>query len=59
MAIADYRDIVMIAGNDPYAYKGTEDIAQAYIRPDGQGGCENGVVKRPIEEVKDMEAHTH
>jgi ectoine hydroxylase-related dioxygenase (phytanoyl-CoA dioxygenase family) len=39
MAIADYRDIVMIAGNDPYAYKGLADIADAYVRPERQGGC--------------------
>ena len=39
MAVADYRDIVMVAGKDPYAYKGTEDIAQAMVRPSGEGGC--------------------
>ena len=39
MAVADYRDIVMVAGTDPYAYKGTEDIAQAMVRPSGEGGC--------------------
>ena len=39
MAIADYRDIVIIAGNDPYAYKGVEDLAQPHIRPDREGGC--------------------
>ncbi len=39
MALADYRDIVMVAGTDPYAYKGTEDIAQASVRPSGEGGC--------------------
>jgi len=40
MAIADFRDIVMVAGNDPYAYKGTEDLSLASLRPDGSGGCE-------------------
>jgi ectoine hydroxylase-related dioxygenase (phytanoyl-CoA dioxygenase family) len=39
MAIADYRDIVMIAGKDPYAYKGTEDRAKPHLRPSGEGGC--------------------
>jgi ectoine hydroxylase-related dioxygenase (phytanoyl-CoA dioxygenase family) len=39
MAMADYRDIVMIAGEDPYAYKGTVDIAKAHVRADGKGGC--------------------
>ncbi len=39
MATADYRDIVMIAGNDPYAWKGTRDIAKPHVRPSGEGGC--------------------
>jgi phytanoyl-CoA hydroxylase len=38
-AIADFRDIVMIAGKDPYAWKGTEDVSEAHIRPSGEGGC--------------------
>ncbi len=29
MAMADYRDIVMVAGTDPYAYKGTH-VAKAW-----------------------------
>ena len=40
IAIADYRDIVMIAGKDPYAYKGFEDLARPHVRPDREGGCE-------------------
>ena len=40
MAIADYRDIVLVAGQDPYAYKGTEDLARSYSRPDKDGGCD-------------------
>jgi ectoine hydroxylase-related dioxygenase (phytanoyl-CoA dioxygenase family) len=39
MALADYRDIVMVAGQDPFSYKGTENIATAFVRSDGQGGC--------------------
>ncbi len=39
MALADYRDIVMVSGKDPYAYKGTGDIARAFVRPDLGGGC--------------------
>jgi ectoine hydroxylase-related dioxygenase (phytanoyl-CoA dioxygenase family) len=42
MALQDYRDIVMVAGKDPFAYKGTEDIAVTHVRPDGQGGCSDG-----------------
>lgn len=39
MALADYRDIVMVSGTDPYEYKGIEDIARAFVRPDLGGGC--------------------
>jgi len=39
MAIADYRDIVMVAGKDPYAYKGTVELAKAFVRGGGNGGC--------------------
>ena len=39
LAVADYRDIVMIAGKDPYAYKGIEDIAKPSVRPTKEGGC--------------------
>ena len=40
MAIADYRDIEMVAGVDPYAWKGHVDLAKPSVRPTGQGGCE-------------------
>lgn len=40
MGIADFRDIVLVAGEDPYAYKGTQDIRKAYSRPDKDGGCD-------------------
>ncbi len=42
VARADYRDIVMIAGEDPYAWKGTVDIAHPHVRAAGQGGCGDG-----------------
>jgi phytanoyl-CoA hydroxylase len=35
----DYRDVVMVAGTDPYAYKGITNELQPYIRPDHDGGC--------------------
>jgi phytanoyl-CoA hydroxylase len=35
----DYRDIVLVAGRDPYAYKGFTDVARPHVRPDGEGGC--------------------
>lgn len=34
-ALSDYRDIVMVAGTDPYAWKGTPDIGRAYVRKPG------------------------
>jgi ectoine hydroxylase-related dioxygenase (phytanoyl-CoA dioxygenase family) len=40
MAIADFRDIIMVAGQDPYAYKGLENINIPYVRPSGKGGCD-------------------
>lgn len=36
----DYRDIVLVAGEDPYAYKGTVESTRAYVRPDKDGGCD-------------------
>jgi ectoine hydroxylase-related dioxygenase (phytanoyl-CoA dioxygenase family) len=41
MGIADYRDVVLVAGEDPYAYKGVEDLARPMSRPDKQGGCDH------------------
>ena len=41
IATADYRDIVVVAGRDPHAWKGTEDRASAHVRPSGEGGCGN------------------
>ncbi len=40
MAQADFRDIVLVAGRDPYAYKGVEDVRRTRIRPDRDGGCD-------------------
>ncbi len=48
MAMQDYRDIVMVAGNDPYAWKGTENLAKASVRASGAGGCVNWVTKQPL-----------
>jgi phytanoyl-CoA hydroxylase len=39
MALTDYRDIIMVAGKDPFAYKGIENIAEPSVRPDKLGGC--------------------
>lgn len=43
MATADYRDIVLVCGKDPYAYKGIEDIAGPHVRSTGKGGCGNNL----------------
>ena len=39
VASHDFRDIVMIAGRDPYAWKGAEELSFSHIRPDREGGC--------------------
>jgi phytanoyl-CoA hydroxylase len=39
MAVADYRDVEIIAGRDPYAWKGYDDLARPFVRPSGEGGC--------------------
>jgi phytanoyl-CoA hydroxylase len=35
----DYRDIIMVAGNDPYSWRGIDDIATMHARADRDGGC--------------------
>ncbi|WOO41975.1 phytanoyl-CoA dioxygenase family protein [Rubellicoccus peritrichatus] len=45
MAKMDHRDIVMVAGEDPYAWKGHEEIATAHVRSAGDGGCGDGRMK--------------
>jgi ectoine hydroxylase-related dioxygenase (phytanoyl-CoA dioxygenase family) len=37
---ADVRDIVMIAGEDPYAWRGLEDLTEPYLRPSDPGRAE-------------------
>lgn len=40
-AILDHRDVEIVAGTDPYAWRGYEDVHTCHIRPDGKGGCGN------------------
>ena len=40
MAVADFRDVVLVAGEDPYAYKGTVEVTVPYVRADRAGGCD-------------------
>ncbi|MEU5665110.1 phytanoyl-CoA dioxygenase family protein [Streptomyces longwoodensis] len=35
----DYRDVVLVAGEDPYAHRGTPHLSQAMVRPERDGGC--------------------
>ncbi len=42
MAKLDYRDIVMVAGKDPFAHKGIENRVDPFIRSTGKGGCFDG-----------------
>ncbi len=39
VSIADHRDITMVAGEDPYAFKGIESRHGPHVRPSGEGGC--------------------
>jgi hypothetical protein len=40
MATADFRDILLVAGEDPYAYKGIIDVNRPMSRADKSGGCD-------------------
>jgi ectoine hydroxylase-related dioxygenase (phytanoyl-CoA dioxygenase family) len=40
MAKVDDRDIVLVAGQDPYEWKGLEDHHRPHVRPDRSGGCD-------------------
>ncbi|MEM1446982.1 MAG: phytanoyl-CoA dioxygenase family protein [Planctomycetota bacterium] len=42
VAKCDVRDIVMIAGEDPYAWMGIQDIFTPHVRASGEGGCSRG-----------------
>ncbi|HLM65448.1 MAG TPA: phytanoyl-CoA dioxygenase family protein [Acidimicrobiales bacterium] len=33
MATTDHRDILLVAGEDPYAFKGTTDVLHPHVRP--------------------------
>lgn len=39
VSVADHRDIVMVAGEDPYGWKGIENRHGPHVRPSGEGGC--------------------
>ncbi|MGH2673280.1 MAG: phytanoyl-CoA dioxygenase family protein [Actinomycetota bacterium] len=39
MGTIDHRDVLLVSGEDPYAFRGTTDVMRSHIRPDGDGGC--------------------
>jgi hypothetical protein len=39
MGKADTRDVLLVAGEDPYTFKGTVDVHHPHVRPDREGGC--------------------
>lgn len=39
MGTIDPRDILLVAGEDPYAFRGTADLMRHRIRPHAEGGC--------------------
>lgn len=39
MGTLDHRDVELVAGEDPYAFKGTVDVMRPHVRPAGDGGC--------------------
>lgn len=39
MAKTDYRDVVVVAGTDPFAHRGYREIATPMLRGDGRSGC--------------------
>lgn len=47
MGTADARDILMIAGRDPYGWKKTEELHSVWVRPSGEGGCVGSNAKAP------------
>jgi hypothetical protein len=52
MGTADARDIIMIAGQDPYHWKGTEELHGVWVRPSGEGGCVDSKAAAPKAEPK-------
>jgi ectoine hydroxylase-related dioxygenase (phytanoyl-CoA dioxygenase family) len=39
MGTVDHRDVLLVAGQDPYEFKGTVDVMRPHVRLDGEGGC--------------------
>jgi phytanoyl-CoA hydroxylase len=39
MGSLDHRDVMLVAGEDPYAYKGTTEVFRPHVRKGRDGGC--------------------
>ena len=53
VGMADNRDIVLVAGEDPYAHKGITPLNGPHVRPSGEGGC--GSQERNMEALEETE----
>jgi ectoine hydroxylase-related dioxygenase (phytanoyl-CoA dioxygenase family) len=42
VAKCDHRDVVIVAGVDPFAYRGYQDSHRPHVRSAGEGGCMKG-----------------
>lgn len=53
VAAADFRDVVLVAGTDPYAWKGYDNSERArpHVRRDREGGC--GTPERDAQVLRD------
>lgn len=50
IAKCDDRDVVMVCGTDPYAWKGLRDTHRPHVRPAGEGGCSDG--REPLDRFR-------
>ena len=39
IGMTDFRDVVLVAGTDPYAWAPPVELSRVEVRPDGRGGC--------------------
>ena len=39
LGMTDFRDVVLVAGTDPYPWQPTVELSRVEVRPDGRGGC--------------------
>lgn len=47
----DFCDIFLVAGDDPYAWKGVEDHSQAHCRKRGEGAVMQAKIWNPNENL--------